>query len=263
MLVSQPESIFNYIQKTGGVIIITRCIIMELCSNDNKLWREHIEYIKKIHKYGISLLVIYEEDVMNVLTACYSGTSKINRMLSVAVKNAKSKTGTIETVLSSDSILKKELLIDDENADSSLAPRFFIKVRTNKTSGDNLGEELIAICVHLLSNIIEITSFKYIVLSDDKGAIALLRKAIQNVERHIERKCISGVTTAKLCWLMLAKNVISQKNQVEDILKAGNAGDSISVYCSEEFELHPSEKTMKIEELSVKLTNNSGIKIYF
>ena len=263
MRVSDPKPIFDYIQQTGGVIIITRCIIMELCSNDNKLWSEHIEYIKKINLYGISVLVIYEEDIMSVLNACYSGISEVNRMLSFAVKNAKSKTGTKENVLNSDSVLKKRLLIDDKNSESSLAVEFFEKVRANKTSEDNLGEELIAICVHLLSNIIEMTSFKYIVLSDDKGAITLLSKTMQNVERHIGKKCIWAVTTEKLCWLMLEKNVISSKDQVEDILKPGNTGESIKVYCSEEFELVASEKTMKIEELSEKLTNNSGIKIYF
>lgn len=261
MMITQPDSIFNYIQQENGVIIITRCIIMELCSNNNKLWNEHIEYIKKIHQYGIRVLVIYEEDVMHVLNSCYVGVATINKMLSVAVKHAKSKTGTIENILNSDLALKKEILMNDNNTDYMLATRFFEKARTNKTAGDHLGEELIAICVHLLSNIREAKSYKYIVLSDDKGAITLLSKTMQNVEKYIGMKCIAGVTTAKLCWLVTENLPISDKKQIEDIL--GNPEDFIKVYCSEEFELMPSEKTMKIGELSEKLMNNSGIKIYF
>ncbi len=261
MVIAQPDSIFNYIQQTNGVIILTRCILMELCSNNNKLWNEHIEYIKKIYQYGIRVLVIYEEDVMNVLSSCYAGGVTINGMLSIAVKNAKSKVGTIENILNRDLVLKKELFIDEDNTDNMLATRFFKKARTNKTSGDNLGEELIAICVHLLSNIREVKANKYIVLSDDKGEITLLSKTMQNVEKYIGMKCIAGVTTAKLCWLIAKNTQLSNKKQIEDIL--GNPEDIIKIYCSEEFELMPSEKTMKLGDLSEKIVSNSGIKIYF
>jgi len=258
MIVEQPESIFNYIKQTNGVIIITRCVIMELCSSNNRLWNEHIEYIKKIHQYGLSVIVLFEEDIIDVLSFCFTGTTTINGMLSIAVKHSKCKTGTVEKILNNDSVLKKELLADN-NSDKMLASNFFGKARTNKTSGDNLGEELIAICVHLLSNIKEVKSNKYIVLTDDKGAITLLSKAIQNVEKNIGMKCITVVTTPKLCWLINNKLRLSNNKMIESIL--GNPDENINVYCSEEFELKPSEKTMKIGELSKKLING-GIKIY-
>ena len=260
MMVVQPDTIFRYIKNTNGVIIITRCIIMELCSSNNELWNEHIGYIKKMHHFGIKVVIIFEEDVMNILGSCFTGITTINGMLSNAVKHAKSKTGTVETVLSSDTTLKKELLIDNSNADVTLAARFFQKARYNKTSGDNLGEELISICLHLLSNIRESHTNKYIMLSDDKGAITLLSKTMQNVEKYIGMRCIAGVTTAKLCWLIENDTAFSNEEQIEDIL--GNTTDNINVFCSEEYELGPSEKTMKVGELANKLINKS-IKIYF
>ena len=183
MLIDKPESIFDYVKQTNGVIVITRCIIMELCSNDNKLWAEHIEYIKKMHQSGLYVIVMFEEDFMDVLNFCFTGVTTTNRMLSIAVKHAKSKTGTVEKILSIDSALKKELLVDDTNSDKTLAKRFFGKVRLNKMSEDNLGEELISICVHMLSNIREEKANKYIVLSDDKGAITLLGKTMQKCRK--------------------------------------------------------------------------------
>jgi len=259
MIIEQPKSIFDYVKQTNGVIVITRCIIMELCSNDNKLWAEHIEYIKKMHQNGLYVIVIFEEDIMDVLNFCFTGVTTTNGMLSIAVKHAKSKTGTVEKILSIDSALKKELLVDDTNSDKTLAKRFFEKVRLNKTSEDNLGEELISICVHMLSNIREEKANKYIVLSDDKGAITLLGKTMQNVEKYIGMKCITGVTTAKLCWLIENTLHFSNKEQIENVL--GNPDENIKVYCSEEYELMPSEKTFKVSELAQKLIDGS-IKIY-
>lgn len=259
MIIDQPESIFDYVKQTNGVVVITRCIIMELCSNDNKLWVEHIEYIKKMHQSGLYVIVMFEEDFMDVLNFCFTGVTTTNGMLSIAVKHAKSKTGTVEKILSIDSALKKELLVDDTNSDKTLAKRFFGKVRLNKTSEDNLGEELISICVHMLSNIREEKANKYIVLSDDKGAITLLGKTMQNVEKYMGMKCITGVTTAKLCWLIENNLHFSSKEQIENIL--GNPDENIKVYCSEEYELMPSEKTFKVSELAQKLIGGS-IKIY-
>lgn len=259
MIIEQPESIFNYVKQTNGVIVITRCIIMELCSDDNKLWPAHIEYIKKMHQNGLYVIVIFEEDIMDVLNFCFIGVTTTNGMLSIAVKHAKSKMGTVERVLSTDPSLKKELLVDDTNSDKTLAKRFFEKVRLNKVSKDNLGEELISICVHMLSNIREDKANKYIVLTDDKGAITLLSKTMQNVEKYIGMKCIAGVTTAKLCWLIANTLHFSNKEQIENIL--GNPNEDIKVYCSEEYELMPSEKTFKVSELAQKLIVG-GIKIY-
>ena len=259
MIIDQPELIFNYIKQTNGIIVITRCIIMELCSNDNKLWAEHIEYIKKMHQSGLYVIVMFEEDFMDVLNFCFTGVITTNVMLSIAVKHSKSKTGTVEKVLTIDSALKKELLVDDTNSDKTLAKRFFEKVRLNKVSEDNLGEELISICVHMLSNIREENPNKYIVLSDDKGAITLLGKTMQNVEKYMGMKCITAVTTPKLCWLLKNTLHFSSKEQIENIL--GNPNENIKVFCSEEYELMPSEKTFKVSELAQKLISG-GIKIY-
>lgn len=261
-MVSHPEFIFEYIKKTGGIVVITRCIMIELCSGDKELWNEHIEYIKKMSQYGIQVLIMDEEETINILNACYSGIPQMNGMLSFAVKTVKSKAGTIESVLNNNRALKRDLLIEYENQDSSLAERFFKEVRENKSPQDNLGEELIAVCIHLLSNIMEMSEFKYILFTDDRGAITLLGKVMHNVEQHIKRKCISGITTAKLCWLMVLNNIVSKKEQIQDIIKSGNIDDSIKVYCSEKFELSPGERTMSIEEFAEKLINSKELKIY-
>ena len=53
---------------------------------------------------------------------------------------------------------------------SDLYSRFFSAARVNKEHADNLGEELIAICVHILSHMVGIKDGKLCVRTDDKGA---------------------------------------------------------------------------------------------
>lgn len=262
MRILNPDCIFECIKRMGGIVVITRCIVMELCSNDNLLWKEHIGYLEKMYQYGIKILVMYEEDTFHVLNTCFSGIAQINLMLSFAVKTAKSKTGTIETILNNNSTLKKEILISGENKDSSLAKRFFREMRKGKMSGDDLGETLAAVCMHMLSNIREIMEFKYILLTDDKGAIALLDKVIKNVKQHIGRRCVSAITTPKICQLMVQEHITENKDEIESTINAGSIGGFIKIYCSERYELMPCEKTVSSGEFAKKITGNTGIKIY-
>lgn len=262
MNIANPNPIFEYIKRVGGIIVITRGIIMELCSGDNRLWEQHVNYIKKMRQYGLRVLVIYEEDMKKALEICFTGITEIHTMLSFAVKNAKSKEGAVERTFERNPSLKQALLTNTISKESSLVKRFFQEVRNNKVSGDNLGEELIAICMHMLSNIPEFSSHKYILLTDDRGATTLLGKTIRDVFRYTGKRSITGITTTKLCWLMVKDEIITTKDQVLEILEAGNTGRSIKVLCSEKYELEPSEKTFRLSEFAEKLISDRGLKVY-
>ncbi len=255
MLISDTEYLHKYIKHTQGIVIITRCILMELCSNDNMLWREHVEYIKKMNESGITILVLYEEDIYDVVSACFASVVKINKFLSFAVRNIKSKVGTVDRTLTDNESLKIEIMYARDNTDSSLYKRFFETVRSNKVSGDNLGEELVAICIHILANIYEMVEYKYIFLTEDKGAISILGGAIKNVEKYIEKPCISAFTTTKLIHRMLECEIISTKEQVLMMLDTGDIENKIGIFCVGKYDLEVKEKTMQIEELAELLVN--------
>ncbi|MBQ7065190.1 MAG: hypothetical protein IJN92_00020 [Lachnospiraceae bacterium] len=261
MNISNPDAIFEYMKRNSGVVVLTRGIIMEMCSNDGKLWNEHIEYIKKMSEYGIKVIVMFEEDVFDVLKAYCSDVSKINKWLIFAVRCIKSKAGTIEKVLQMNSVLKKEVLLSDTCTDGTLAKKLFKEIRENKTTQDNLGEELIAICTHWLSNIRNVNEYKYIILTDDKKAIPTISKAIKNSEKYQGMKLIAVVTTAKLCALMQQGALLNSLVDVVDILSPRCEEDIIKIYGSEVYELKPSEKSMKISEFATKIINSS-ITVY-
>lgn len=262
MLVPNVDLIFEYIESTCGIVVITRTVIMELCSNNGELWNEHIQYIKNLYQAKIKVLVIYEEDLFEVFHTYSSDVTEINKWLSYAVRSAKSKAGSIERTIGEDAKLKKVLFECEECKDRNIAEKMFKSVRAGKESEDNMGEEMIAICVHWLSHISEISSYKYIIFSDDKKAMGTFGKVINNARKFSGQNMISVFTTVKLCYQLKMDGIIQQEGQIVKLLSKCNIGENIKVFCSEEYELSPTEKTMSVEEFSKKVIT-SDMKVYY
>ncbi len=263
MMVSECRLIFDYIKLTSGIVIITRTILMELCSNDGCLWREHIEYIKNMYQAGIKICLIYEEDIFGSLHVFCADIKEINKWLSFAVRCAKNKVGKIEEIVEHDSVLKQALFAGMECKDSSLARRLFTQLRSSKASQDNMGEELLAVCVHWLSRMRHHTEYKYCIFTDDKKAIPTLGKVIRNVKEYSGCNSIAVCTTVKLCALLRKSEIVENEAQIVNILSSGNCyGDNLKVYCSAEFELSPDEKTMSIQEYA-RVVIDGRIKVYY
>jgi hypothetical protein len=59
---------------------------------------------------------------------------------------------------------------------------FFSGVRKNKETGDNLGEEMLAVCLHVLVKLPE-EEGKFCVITDDKGAAGKIDAPFRRVNR--------------------------------------------------------------------------------
>lgn len=258
----QPEILFEFIKKKNGIVMITRTIIMELASANKSLNMEYIEYLEKMHRAGIRVLVIYEEELFDILNQCFTSRGRVNEFLGTAIKVVKSTAGTISKVYNSEKQLREEIMTR-HNTDSTLFARFFEEVRKNKESGDNLGEEMIAVCIHMLSNIPDIQNYKYIVLTEDKGAIGLMNKTQKNIWRHLEKKAGTAATTIALGQKLYQEKLIETKEELEHIISAGNPEELVKILASEEYDLEPREKTMSCRELTDKIVTPNAIHIYY
>lgn len=258
-----PGSLFQYIRGNDGMVLITRCVLMELCSGDGILWQQHIRFLTQMHHAGILVCIMYEEDAWNVLHLYYRENNEINQCLTYAIRSAKSSVGTVQQTLDQLPALKREIMSGTYNRSSTLFQRFFKEVRVNKESGDSLGEELIAVVMHLLSNIPEMAEYKYIMLTEDKGAIAQLQKVMENVKHHMGKPYITAVTSAKLAQLLHHEELILQPEQMEDFLRGGNDGDQIRVYCAEKYELEVMFRTYSCRELAQKICGQDDFRIFF
>lgn len=257
-----PEPLFEFLKGKNGIVVITRTIIMELASASKSLNVEYIEYLKKMHQAGLKVLVVYEEIIFDVLKQCFTSNAQINKFLNIAINVAKSTTGTISSLYKSEIQLRTDIMTDG-NTDSTLFVQFFNTVRGNKESGDNLGEEMIAICIHMLSNIPEPYNYKYIVMTEDKGAIRLINKIRKNLCDHIAKNTVTAVTTVVLGQKIYQENLIVTKDEVEEFVSAGITGGMVTIVASEEYDLEPQEKVLLFSEVADRIMTPNAIRIYY
>lgn len=85
----EADYLFRYIKKQNGIVVIMRCILMELASKSGILNQEYVSYIRQIAETGIQVLVVYEEDIFTVLEACFSTNAAINQYLCWSVRTMK------------------------------------------------------------------------------------------------------------------------------------------------------------------------------
>lgn len=256
------DKILEYIKRTDGVIVLIRTILMELASHSGTLNQEYIDYIKKIHSSNIKILLLDEERLFDVLNLCFNSQAQINSYLGFAIHAAKIATGTVGATLKNDKKLRKDIY--EKNAtDKTLYQRFFKNVRGNKESGDNLGEEMICICVHILSNLPFYHSYRYMVLTEDKGAIGLVNKTGQNVYDYTKQKTMSALSIARLAQLLFEEGIVTTQMEVEGLLMNGGKDVNITIFASERYDLSSKEKTMTCSELADMILKKGTIHINY
>ena len=251
--------VLHYIVQMQGIVILTRSIFMELCMKDGTLWKEHALYIHEMKEMGIKVLFVHEENIVELLQSCYNNISQINTWLSYAIKCVKSKYGAVETALTRDEVLKQEVLVNYMYQDRLFGRRFFEGMRARKETGDNLGEELLCICLNMLTNIPERIPYKYVMLTDDKNAVRLLGQVKQNVAKNLTQRYLTAHTSANLCWHMKKSGIDICEEDVLAILKGEKGNERITTYCSERYALFPEMQSMTCEETAEKILKDEII----
>lgn len=257
------ENILFFIAHQKGIVVLTRLILMELLSGDDMLWEEHIDYLKRLHDTGIKVLIIYEEDVLEVLETCYSSIKEINEKLRLAVGVMKSADSAIGKYIDEDAGLKAALWGDMQKQSRDLIPAFFRAMRGAKTVSDSLGEEAVGVCLHMLSSIPELTDGKYVFLSDDKGAVRKYSNLIVNVEKYAGHPMIVCVTTPKLVYRLVKEGRIDNEKEIVDILECCASEGRLTVMASQMYELKAELKAMSVLECAEKMLNEFALVVYW
>lgn len=260
---NEKNILLKYLSEHGSVIFITRCILMELSSDRHRLTEEYIALIKEMNRAGVRIIIYNEEYTYDILSECFSSNEKINEYLIWAVRTAKSPVGTIEETLKADKELTSEV-VEGKNAKSSdLYQRFFAAVRKNKEHHDNLGEELISVCVHTLSYLPGVFDGKLCVLSDDKGAAGKIDSVMRRTKPQNRGAKIILFSTPKLVQHMFQENMGISEDEMVNLISQGTSGN-IVVMGVTPFDLKVDEKiSMTCRELAQKIMEPNGIKIVF
>lgn len=255
----------SYIKGKNGVVIITRTVLMEMCSNDNMMWPKHIDFIKKLSDAGIQVLIFNEEDSLQCLKRVFRiSTVEFNNHLKYALRIARKWKSTVDEIIAnSGSDMVRKFCGSDNVSKIELFSTFFQLARASKKSEDNLAEELFMICIAILSNIPNRNEYKFIIISDDRGLIRKLVQITENLLIHTGSKGGSILTTPALCHALTKEGLIDNESDLQIIFDCTHHDRNIKVFCSEEYDLKPKEKNFIQEELVDKLLNDTNFTVYY
>ncbi len=259
---NEAEYLLRYIKSQNGIISITRCILMELASHSGVLCQEYVAYAKHINEYGIVFLIIYEEDLFSVLEAVFSANVVINNYLCWAVRMVKSPVSTIAETLWQNRELQDEVIKGRNLGQRDVYKHFFEAVRGRKEAGDNLGEELLAVCLHILSHIPGEKDGKFCVITDDKGAAGKIDALFKKTARQHRGKKIIIFSTPKLVQVLYRENILLDKEHIKTILNSGINGN-VAVLGTRIFDIQNREISITSEELAELIMQPNGINIVF
>lgn len=259
---NESEYLLKYIKTQNGIVIITRCILMELASHSGLLNQEYIEYIKQISEFGISVLVIYEEDLFAIMEVCFSTNAAINSYLCWTLRTMKLTVSTIAKTLEQNSNIHNEVIKGKNLDNGGTFKRFFEAVRKNKESGDNLGEELLAICLHILSHLQGEADGKFCVITDDKEAASKMDTLFKKTARQSRGKKIGIFSTPKLVQIMQRETIINEKEHIKSILKAGINGNVV-VLGTRIYDIRSKDISISVDEMTDLIIQPNGINIIF
>lgn len=258
----EAEYFLKYIKAQNGIIIITRCILMELASYSGRLNRQYIEYIKHIREFGISILIIFEEDLFSVMEKVFSTNTAINSYLCWSVRAIKNPVSTITETLKQNSVIYDEVIKGRNLNHRGVYKRFFEAVREHKEPGDNLGEELLAICLYILSHMPGEEDGKFCIITDDKGAAGMIDTLFKETAAPYRGKKIIIYSTPKLVQVLHRENILMDKEHIRAILSTG-ANGNIVVLGTLIFDIRSRAISISSEELTDFIMQPNGINIIF
>lgn len=254
--------LLRYFKSKGIVIFITRCILMELASDRHKLAEKYIEYIKKLSTSGIQVAIFNEEYTYDILSECFSTNERVNEYLMWAVRTVKSPIGTITETLKTEKRLFSEVVVGNNLKAPDLYKRFFVAVRANKEHHDNLGEEMIAVCVHILSCLPGVMDGKLCILTDDKGAVSKFKSMTFRSNLEYQSAKVMLFSTPKLVQHMYQERIGISQEEMEKFISQGTG--NVVVMGMTAYDLKIDEKiSMTSDELVRKIMEPNGIKIVF
>ncbi len=253
--------IIDYISKEDGLIIITRCVLMELGSRSKKLNPEYVQYIKNISDSGVDIYVIYEEELYDIMRVCFSTNVAVNRLLSWAVRSLGGPASTIKQTLTEENALYDKVVRGINIDGQEIYRHFFETLRANKEAQDNLGEELLAICLYILAQLPGEQDGKFCILTDDKGAAGKISKMFQTINPRYKGKRVIIFSTPKLAQRLFEEGHLFNDVELESLLRIGTEG-KIKVLGTQIYDLQRNEISLTVEELTKQIIDKE-INILF
>lgn len=222
------EPLISFFKDQNAAVIITRTILMELASKRNFLDIRQVDFLSILHEAGISVFVLYEEDLFGIMENAFQKISSINEYLSWAVTYMRRVAGPVSRIhelLQQNQQLQKSLMGRKGIEDKTLYRAFFSQIRSLKDSDDNLGEELAGIFLHILSYYPSVRDGKLWFISDDQDGIRKVSNLFSFTNQRFKGAKIYLFSTPRLTSILLEMSYLKTQKEVEGYLHAGREGN--------------------------------------
>lgn len=252
--------IIKFLRRKSATIIITRTVLMELTGNSFELHQVQINFLKELYDNGLCILLFDEEIILDCLKEILNITiEEANILLGFAVKEvSKFKTKTYEVLNSMDKNVANKLK-SLKPGKTELYSSFFEHARGLKEERDSLAEELIFICIIVLT---KIPLGKYIFISDDLRIRPQVISVKDYIKKHHKVSEPYQLTTATLLYKMYKEGIISSKDDMIDIISKSSNGN-INVYFVGEYDIKQEKGSFTAEELVNRLISENEFKIMY
>lgn len=254
------QIIIDYLRSKTDTMVITRTVLMELTANSFELHSVQLQYLKELFDSNFKVVLFDEELIFDCLKdALNINTVDANKLLGYAVKEiSKSKAKTYEIIESMDKPISNKLK-GANPGDRELFNTFFRHARALKSEGDSIAEELILICIIVLT---KIPIGKYILISDDMRIRSLVISINEYILIHHGRKEPYQLTTASIIYKMYKESILTSKANMLEIMESAFVGN-VNVFFIGEYDIKVEYKSFNSEDLIDRLITEKDFKIIY
>lgn len=252
--------IIQYLKNHRATIIITRTVLMELTSNNFELHPIQVAFFKELHINGLKILLFNEEFIIDCLKE-FSNINNVeaNKLLGHAINEvSRSKTAIYDIKNSIDASFRNKI-VGNNPGNVLLYDDFFRYARSQKTTGDSLAEELMFICIIVLT---KIPLGKYILVSDDLRIRSKVIEINNYLLRHHEVKEPFQLTTPALIYRLYKESIVTTSSEMLDILNSAFDGN-INVHFISEYDIIQQQGTFTKDELIARLISEKEFRIIY
>ena len=258
---NRSGSLGKYILKKQGCVVLFRTILMEMAGEKGELDENQICFIRGLSRLGIKVFLLFEEDIFKIMQI-YTDNSEINSFLKYAILCVMGSTSLLDFVLSKQYKIVKYLNSEALGTVSDFYKEFWTTFRACKKSKDNMGELACIICIHIMANMEDINQAKYMFLTEDKPAVAILSKAILNLRknRNADNRMIGVGSAQRLVADMYYQGILGSRNDIIEYY--GEKQDRVKVTVKDEFDVVIRVGSFTISEFADYIINKQGYIVF-
>lgn len=254
------EKVIQYIKKNNGVVVLLQTVVMELASqhNDNRIRREHQDYIRKLMDNGIPVIFLPEEKCCTLIAAAMSlDRQERNERFTYAVRHLRSGNSGVSRALDMLADSERSRILSGKPVPEELGVWGIQAIREKKRTGDSMGEEMIFYCMIMLASLLT----PMVVLSDDKSAFDRFYRTGIYIEEHYQRKKMQYYSSVHLCHMMYQQDIIKTTEMEEFLKTVYGATGMISFRGITAQDIIPEEQRVSIEDMVKLICEDKELRI--